>query len=221
MSRLKVFAAICVLTAQVTAALAADMPKGYPRETLPPLDMPKFRSHDANSGWYLRGDLGYYWGRIGSAQSDALFPNPVTNSLGNGMTGALGVGIKREWIRTDLTADYHSEMKYTGAIAAPGDVTAKVSAMSVLLNGYLDLGSWYRVSPYLGVGIGAYACASPATRARRRRRSPPASRTRNGISPGRAWPALATSSRPTSSPISATATSISATSRVAPMPPAS
>ena len=71
------------------------------------------------------------------------------------MTGGLGVGIKRDWMRTDLTADYLSDMKYQGTVAAPNDVTAKMSAWSVLLNGYLDLGTWYRVSPYIGAGVGA------------------------------------------------------------------
>jgi opacity protein-like surface antigen len=155
MSRLKLFAAICVLSAQVTTVLAADMPKGYPRDPLPPLDMPKFRSHTDSSGWYLRGDLGHFWGRIGSAESASPFLSPSTSTLGNGVTGAVGVGIKRDWIRTDITADFHSEMKYTGDVVTPGDTTARISAITALFNGYLDLGSWYRVTPYLGAGVGA------------------------------------------------------------------
>jgi opacity protein-like surface antigen len=156
MSWLKVLAAGLLLAAQITTtittSLAADMPKGYPREPLPLPEPPLV----INSGWYVRGDLGYGWGRLSGAQAAIGFPpDPSNNTLGNGMIGGLGVGIKRDWIRTDLTADYLSDMKYQGTVVAPNDVTAKMSAWSVLLNGYLDLGSWYRVSPYIGAGVGA------------------------------------------------------------------
>jgi opacity protein-like surface antigen len=145
------YVAVQVTTA-VTAALAADMPKGYP--PLPPPTAPVLRSVELNNGWYLRGDLGYGWGRINNAQSATGFPNPASNSLGNAPTAGLGFGIKRGWIRTDVTADYLFDMKYRGTVATPDDVSAKMSAWSVLLNGYLDLGSWYRVSPYIGAGLG-------------------------------------------------------------------
>ena len=83
------------------------------------------------------------------------------------MTGGLGVGIKTSWLRTDVTIDYASPMKYQGAVLAAGDTTAKIQATTALVNGYLDLGTWYRVSPYIGAGAGvAYArmfdYASPA-----------------------------------------------------------
>jgi opacity protein-like surface antigen len=157
MSWLKALAAGSFLAAQITTAIttsmAADMPKGYPPLPLP--DRTAQRSFDLSSGWYLRGDLGYGWGQISSTQSATGFPNTITSSLGNAPTGGVGFGIKRGWIRTDLTADYLSDMKYRGTVAVPDDVTAKMSAWSVLLNGYLDLGSWYRVSPYIGAGVGA------------------------------------------------------------------
>jgi opacity protein-like surface antigen len=161
MSWLKALAAVSVLAAQTVLttslmpAFAADMPKDYRREPLPLPDRPLPRTYDINSGWYLRGDLGYGWGKINGTQSATGFPNTSSNGLGNAPTGGIGFGIKRGWIRTDVTADYLSDMKYRGTIAAPDDVTAKMSAWSMLLNGYLDLGSWYRVSPYLGGGIGA------------------------------------------------------------------
>ncbi len=141
------------VTVAVTTAMAADMPRGYPRSEPLPIPEPP-RSFDLNSGWYVRGDLGYGWGRLNGAQSATGFADPSSNSIGSAPTGGLGVGIKRNWLRTDLTADYLSDMKYKGTVAAPDDVTAKMSAWSVLLNGYLDLGSWYRVSPYIGAGVG-------------------------------------------------------------------
>ena len=132
-------------------AQAANMP-GYP---LPP-PQPQFRTSfiDANSGWYLRGDLGAHWGLIGGAQQ-ASPPNPTDNSLGSGMTASLGAGIKSSWLRTDVTIDYASPVKYQGTVAAAGDTTAKIQATTALLNGYIDLGTWYRITPYIGGGVGA------------------------------------------------------------------
>jgi opacity protein-like surface antigen len=130
-------------------AHAADMPD------YPPL--PEYRAPhlDLNSGWYLRGDLGAYWGVISRAESAAPFANPTDSSLGQGMTAGLGVGIKTSWLRTDVTIDYATPMKYQGTVAAPGDTTAKIQPTTGLFNGYLDLGTWYHISPYIGAGVGA------------------------------------------------------------------
>ena len=112
-------------------------------------------------GWYLRGDLGAHWGLLSGAESAAPFPDPTDNSLGNGMTAGLGVGIKSNWLRTDVTIDYASPVKYQGTVAAAGDTTAKIQATTALFNGYLDLGTWYRITPYIGAGAGvAYARVS-------------------------------------------------------------
>jgi opacity protein-like surface antigen len=137
-------------------AQAADMPE-YP---LPPLSHTRGSLIGANSGWYLRGDLGARLGLIGGADS-ALPPNPTDSSLGNGMTASLGAGIKSNWLRTDVTVDYLSPVKYQGTVASAGDTTAKIQATTALLNGYIDLGTWYHITPYIGAGAGvAYARTS-------------------------------------------------------------
>ncbi len=71
------------------------------------------------------------------------------------MTAGLGIGIKTSWLRTDVTIDYATPMKYQGTVAAPGDTTAKIQPTTGLFNGYLDLGTWYHISPYIGAGVGA------------------------------------------------------------------
>ena len=142
------------------AAGAADMPR-YPSSPPPP--QPEYRpvSIDLSTGWYLRGDIGAYWGQLTGAQSAAPFPDPTDSSLGNGMTGGLGVGYKSNWLRTDVTIDYAAPAKYQGTVATAGDTTAKIQATTALVNGYLDLGTWYRVSPYIGAGAGvAYVRAT-------------------------------------------------------------
>jgi opacity protein-like surface antigen len=39
-------------------------------------------------------------------------------------------------------------------VAAPDDTTAKIQSVNLLANGYLDLGTWYRLTPYIGAGAG-------------------------------------------------------------------
>ena len=132
------------------AATAADMP-GSVSPVAAPIEQTLPSS--APAAWYLRGDLGYYWGRMDGAQSAPGFANPGDNGLGDGVTGGVGVGLKAGWLRADLTVDY-TGMKYTGSVAAPGDTTAKVAAVTGLFNGYLDLGTWYGLTPYVGAGAG-------------------------------------------------------------------
>jgi opacity protein-like surface antigen len=132
-----------------TAAMAADMPELPPPPIAPP------RPLLVNSGWYLRGDLGYRWGHVTGADSAPGFPSPSDNKLGSGFMGGIGVGYKSQWLRTDVTIDAASPLKYDGAIVSSGDTTAKITAVTTLFNGYLDLGSWYHITPYIGGGAGA------------------------------------------------------------------
>jgi opacity protein-like surface antigen len=135
---------------------AADMP-GYPPSSLPQRE---YRPGliDLNSGWYLRGDIGAHWGLLTGAHWAAPHSDPIDSGLGSGMTGSLGVGIKSSWLRTDFTIDYASPVNYQGTVATAGDTAAKIQATTALFNGYLDLGTWHRVSPYIGAGAGvAYA----------------------------------------------------------------
>jgi opacity protein-like surface antigen len=164
MSRLKMFALAGALTVQAAGAMAADMPNTLPPPDLMPPPVREWhqpRSDFWDTGWYLRGDIGYSWGRLDSAQSATGYTDPTDNKLGSAFTGDVGAGVKSRWLRTDVTLDYASPAKYKGTIATSDDVTAKISAMTALFNGYLDLGTWYRATPYIGAGAGAaYVSAS-------------------------------------------------------------
>ena len=134
-------------------ARAADMP------SLPPPAIPIQPVAPvtwlSTGSWYLRGDIGYRIATIDQAVSAPGFPSPTENDFSNGLTATFGAGINTSWLRTDLTLDYISPTEYTGSYAAPGDTTAKVQAFTALFNGYFDLGTWYRLTPYVGGGAGA------------------------------------------------------------------
>jgi opacity protein-like surface antigen len=136
-----------------TAARAADMP-GYPADPLP---FPRYEApapvEEFVSGWYLRGDLGYRFQRFSSA-SDAMTSLP-DSSLKNVFVGGLGAGYKFSWFRFDLTGDYGGPNTFSGSNASGSHtISANVDTYSVMLNGYVDLGNWWGVTPYLGAGVG-------------------------------------------------------------------
>jgi opacity protein-like surface antigen len=136
-----------------TAAFAADMPRNRPIDLPPPTYVRPATS--TLSGWYLRGDLGYRWGRASGSEAAATFVSPGSEKLGQSFAGGLGIGLKTDWLRTDATIDFGSPMKYEATTVTANDTTAKVSAITALFNGYLDLGTWYNATPYIGGGVGA------------------------------------------------------------------
>lgn len=142
------------LSAVVSAAFAADMPRNRPVDLPQPTYVPPPRT-SIFSGWYVRGDIGYRWGHASGSQASAPFAPPGSEKLGQSFAGGLGVGLKTDWLRTDATIDFGSPMKYEATTATPNDTTAKVSSITALFNGYLDLGSWYNATPYIGAGAGA------------------------------------------------------------------
>ena len=138
----------------LTAALAqaADMPRTLPLPTAP-VARPSLISFD--SGWYLRGDLGTHLALISGVTSGPSFANPTDGHVGSAVIASLGVGIKSDWLRSDVTFDYIAPVKYSGTVTTADDTTAKIQATTALFNGYLDLGTWYHVTPYIGAGVGA------------------------------------------------------------------
>ena len=155
MSRVAIVAVAGALCVQSAAVMAADMPNTLPPAyEHPPAVLPE-RPADFNSGWYLRGDLGYNWARVDGAQSAPGFLSPTDSKLGGGFMAGVGAGYTSRWLRTDVTFDYSTPLKYQGSILAPNDTTAKIAAISALFNGYIDLGTWYRATPYIGAGAGA------------------------------------------------------------------
>ena len=135
------------------ASLAADMPSSISPRTWPVTEyVPR---NIFMSGWYLRGDIGYRWNSLTSVVAASGFIDPIENSSGTGAMFGFGAGFRSNWIRSDLTLDFGTKQNYEGTAITTGDVKAKIQSDSALLNIYADLGCWYRLTPYIGAGIGA------------------------------------------------------------------
>jgi opacity protein-like surface antigen len=176
---------VAFLALPETAARAADMP-GYPALPFPlPASEGVPQIEEFISGWYLRGDLGYRFQQVQGAS------DPTTTYSGNSINDpavlGVGVGWKHDWFRADVTGDYAWRSQYSGTGASGTSVTADVDSFTVMGNAYIDFGTWYGFTPYIGAGIGgAYVTMAsyqmpPGARARRRRT------IRVGTWPGRPW----------------------------------
>ncbi|MBX9757852.1 MAG: outer membrane beta-barrel protein [Beijerinckiaceae bacterium] len=150
-----------------TGARAADM--------LPPPLMPAPQPVYANgdfSGWYLRGDIGV--GISGTTEHKSTFAagSPaipgfatVATSLESAAFAGFGLGYKvNNWFRADVTGEFRSMVAYNSLNAytgtAPGCIEcydqyrANFGGGVFLANGYVDLGTWAGVTPFIGAGIG-------------------------------------------------------------------
>ncbi len=123
------------------------------------------------SGWYLRGDVGVGFDQLSNFYStDSTLPIGFAyNGAGLGQQVNIGGGVGYQvnnWIRFDVTGEYRTQTKYWGVesytVACTGggptcydDYSGHVSTFDVLANGYIDLGTWYNFTPFIGAGIGA------------------------------------------------------------------
>jgi opacity protein-like surface antigen len=150
-----------------SAAFAADMPSIAPAPQYyspPPQDF---------GGWYLRGDIG-----IASPRAKNI-TNPLDSTLnvtgpsytGTGLSGAgifdIGVGYAfNSWLRGDVTAEYRNASTLRGSVYGQfsafgnnfSDVdnySANLSSLVFLANAYVDLGTWWCITPFIGAGVGA------------------------------------------------------------------
>jgi opacity protein-like surface antigen len=137
-------------------ARAADLP-------LAPMRAPQIEEY---SGWYLRGDIGISNQRVKSLDNvvapGTLVTTPFLTFDSAPFFGA-GVGYQfNNWLRVDATAEYRANAHFHGqqvatfgAIVLPDDYNASKSEWTFLTNAYVDLGTWYGITPFVGAGIGA------------------------------------------------------------------
>ena len=141
-------------------AFAADMP-ALPA---PPMEQP---APEQFSGWYLRGDVGYGFDQLNDFSSTAASFVPGFQYNASGIDGGAFVGggfgyQMNNWFRGDMTAEYRTPSNfsafetYNNSYGMGGDAyTAQIRSTVVLANGYIDLGTWYGITPFVGAGVGA------------------------------------------------------------------
>lgn len=148
-----------------TAALAADLPSIAPPP--PPYYAPPPPQQEFG-GWYLRGDIGM------SNQSVKSLANVLSQTPGTGVAPVhydfdsapifgIGVGYQvNNFFRVDVTGEYRGKanfhglevISFNGAVVGTDEYRANKSEWLALANVYADLGTWWCVTPFIGVGAG-------------------------------------------------------------------
>lgn len=144
-----------------SAAFAADMAIAPPPYAPPVVE--------DFGGWYLRGDIGFSNQSVKRLDhplySDPAIVSHVTNGLGFDTAGIFGLGAGyrfNNWFRADVTGEYRGNanlhgvdiIDYGAGGIIPDEYRGSKSEWLVLANAYVDLGTWWCVTPFVGAGIG-------------------------------------------------------------------
>ncbi len=142
-------AAAGVVLGAVGPAAAADI-------WTPPVQAPVVEPVpvEFGSNWYLRGDVGYR----ANTTPDASYVGACgvcaynDEKLDDGWMVGVGAGYKfNPWFRADVTTSYSPDTAFDAPFYLEhGDI----SSWTVMANAYVDLGTWKRITPYVGAGIG-------------------------------------------------------------------
>jgi opacity protein-like surface antigen len=146
-----------------TVAYAADMAIAPPPPMYAPPPVEDF------GGWYLRGDIGFSNQKVRSVTPSFVDPTITvvsTQGLGFDSAGIFGLGVGyrvNNWFRADVTGEYRGNanmhgldiVAFNGVTGFTDEYRASKSEWLVLANAYVDLGTWWCVTPFIGAGVGA------------------------------------------------------------------
>jgi opacity protein-like surface antigen len=166
MRSVKFFVAAGAASLSSSMAFAADMPMITPPPMYAPPPVQDF------GGWYLRGDIGFSNQRVKNiAMADGrnaqLLSLQETTAFDTAGVFGVGVGYQfNNWLRGDITGQFRGNSNFKGAdvitFPAGGGVvgngidnySASKSEWLILANGYVDLGTWWCITPFVGAGVG-------------------------------------------------------------------
>jgi len=151
-----------------TAAFAADLGPP-PMQYQPPAQVL------AQSGWYLRGDVGIGVQTFNSFEvgpASAVPASFVINQTDMQDTAIFGLGagyVFNNWLRFDVTGEYRTKAEFRSigsfnqgtctVIGVTGTCfdtfNGNFSAAVFMANAYVDLGTWWCLTPFVGAGVGA------------------------------------------------------------------
>jgi opacity protein-like surface antigen len=164
MSGVRILALAAAAAMLSTAAVAADFPP-----PLPPA-LPVQPAPVVETGWYLRGAIGLANQNLDKLtqrlDSTVLTQEQVGMGFDSSPFFLVGAGYEwNSWLRFDVTGEYRAKANFhgsdnvtffdgAGTAVLADNYSASKSEILVLANAYLDLGTWYCVTPFIGAGVG-------------------------------------------------------------------
>ena len=117
------------------------------------------------TGWYLRGDISFNSQRTGR-MNNALDTNTTSSSQssqfssGGGFSGGGGYRFNN-WFRGDFTGEFRASSQFSASdrITFNGGhgmdlYRGNFQEWVIMGNAYVDLGTWFSLTPFVGAGIG-------------------------------------------------------------------
>jgi opacity protein-like surface antigen len=122
-------------------------------DAVPPVDS------FGNPGWYLRGFVGVGLNHQDVDYTSGINATLVHTSKANTVFVGGGVGYQfNPWFRADVSGEYRSKYREFAMSQIRGDGVEQyegyISSAVFLANGFIDLGTWNCVTPFVGAGIG-------------------------------------------------------------------
>jgi opacity protein-like surface antigen len=163
MRRVKFLVAVGAASLLSSMASAADMPiSPPPMPYAPPADF---------GGWYLRGDIGMTNQQLKSLDNPGDPNAPLFKSTGLGFDSSMlwdaGIGYQfNNWFRADVIGQWRGRANFHGSQSIPfggafgpffteaNNYSGSKSEAVIMANAYVDLGTWWCLTPYIGAGIG-------------------------------------------------------------------
>jgi opacity protein-like surface antigen len=165
MSGMKILALAGAAAMLSTGAFAADLAPPYP----PPLPQ-VVQAPPAESGFYLRGAIGLTNQSLDKLtqvlDSSVISLEQVGMGFDSSPLFLFGAGYQmNSWFRFDVTGEYRAKANFhgtdnvrffdgAGTAVLADNYSASKSEILFLANAYLDLGTWYCVTPFIGAGVG-------------------------------------------------------------------
>lgn len=152
-------------------ASAADYPSPPPQQQVIYQQVPVPVPVQDFSGWYLRGDIGMSNQKLKNLDYFAYAEDPTFTWLDKGGFDSaplfgLGIGYQyNEWLRFDLTGEYRGKSSFSALDRyfstdpnindwATNNYRGTKREWLFLANAYLDLGTWWCITPFIGAGFG-------------------------------------------------------------------
>ncbi|MFQ0813348.1 hypothetical protein AVM02_15985 [Brucella anthropi] len=137
-SSASLLAGLCVVSQSFAADL--DMVGFEPTVPVQPVEV--------GSGWYLRGDIGYtIVSKVKLQEKTPLWNGTEGYDLDKNVVPSVGIGYQfTDNLRGDVTLGYSKQ--------SFDDYDVDVRSWDMMANAYVDLGTYYGFTPYLGAGLG-------------------------------------------------------------------
>ncbi len=167
-------------TIRITSVLAVVLAAGVSMPTIanaadllvdpPVIEAPEVVTKVA-SGWYIRGDISYDFHSTDnpSYAAGGTSVDFTSADVDDSYNVGFGVGYQvNDYFRADLTGEYVFDASFRGSTAgfcdsaalAAGELNctsvddSSYTAFKLMANGYVDLGKFNGITPYVGAGLG-------------------------------------------------------------------